>query len=256
LRVLRLLATSGFFSEVSEGVFGQTRLSDALQSSHASAARARVLGLASQVLWDASSRLPQTVATGKTGVELAFGMSRWDYFDRHPEEGSLFNRWMAARHVGHSEAVAAAYDWSGASRVMDVGGGTGSLIAAILSRNPHLSGIILERDEVVEEARAAIAERGLAGRCDVLAGDLLQCVPGAGAGMIVLSNVIHDWDDQKALAILGNSSAAMRNGDRLLIVESLLPGGDAFHPVKLPDIFMLAGPGGRERTQEDYGELL
>jgi ubiquinone/menaquinone biosynthesis C-methylase UbiE len=255
-RVLRLLATSGFFSEVSEGLFGQTRLSETLRSSHASAMRARVLGLGSQVFWDAFGRLQDTVATGRTGVQLAFGVSLWDYFDRHPEEGSLFNRFMAARHVGEHEAVAAAYDWSSASRVMDVGGGTGSLMTAVLSANPHLSGIILDRREVVEEARAAVAGRGLAGRCEVLEGDFLQGVRPAEADVTVLCHVIHDWDDDSAVTILRNARAAMRPGDRLLVVESLLPAGDVSHPVKLLDVFMLAGPGGRERTEEEYRDLL
>jgi SAM-dependent methyltransferase len=255
-RILRLLAMSGFFSEVSEGVFGQTRLSDTLRSSHASAMRARVMGLGSQVWWDAFGRLPETVATGRTGVELAFGVSLWDYFDTNPEEGSLFNSLMAARGVGESEAVAAAYDWSSATRVMDAGGGTGSLMAAILSANPHLSGIILERREAAEEARAAVADRGLAARCEVLEGDLLQGVRPADADVIVLSHIIHNWDEDGAVAILRNACSAMRPGGRLLVVESMLPAGDAVNPLKLMDVFMLAGPGGKEREEEEYRDLL
>ena len=140
--------------------------------------------------------------------------------------------------------------------VLDVGGGTGTLISSLLNANPHLTGVILERQVVVADARAASAERGLAARCEVVAGDFFQSVPAVEADVVIPSHVIHDWDDAHAATILRNTRAAMRQGDRLLVAEAIVPPGNEPHPSKQMDVTMLLWGDGRERTLEEYRDLL
>lgn len=240
-RVLRLLASSGMFTEVADGVFGKTPLSETF----------RVFG----TLQHAALRLPQAVETGRTGVELATGMGLFERLDAHPDEGALFNRLLAFLTGGECDAVVAATDWTGAATVVDIGGGTGTLLSAILARNPSIWGVVFERPQVVEEARAAIAARGLGERCQVVAGDFFEAVP-AGADIFILSHIVHDWDEQSALRILRNVRAAMKPGARLLVLETVMAQGDTPDPSKLADIVMLLFSGGRERTEEEYRDLL
>jgi SAM-dependent methyltransferase len=240
-RVLRMLASDGVFSEVSPRTFRQTPASEALRIF-----RARRLFL----------QLPGILQTGRSGMELAFGMSLWEYLDAHPAESALVNRVQAFLHVPDAAAVVAAYDWSGVGRVLDVGGGTGTLIGAILAANPAVTGVLLEREAVVAAARETVDRRGLSQRCEVVAGDFLQAVPPAGADVLILCHIIHDWDDEGAVTILRNARAAMRPGDRLLIVDAVVPPGDDPHPSKAGDVMMLAFADGRERSAEEYRALL
>jgi SAM-dependent methyltransferase len=240
-RVLRMLSAEGVFSEVSPRTFRQTPVSEVLRIF-----RGRRLFL----------QLPRVLETGRTGMQLAFGVSDWDYFDRHPAESALFNRAQAILNGDDGDAVVAGYDWSGVSRVLDLGGGTGTLLGAILDANPALTGVLFEREAVVAQAREAIARRGLAERCEVVAGDFLRAVPPVGADVTILSHIVHDWDDERAVTILRNTRAAMRPGDRLLIVEAVVPAGDAPHPSKPGDVMMLIFTGGRERSADEYRTLL
>jgi SAM-dependent methyltransferase len=240
-RVLRLLASNGMFTEVAVGVFGKTPLSETFRTFRA--------------LHQAVLQLPRAVATGRTGVELATGMRLFERLDRHPDEGALFNRLLAFLTGGECDAVVAATDWTGATTVVDVGGGTGTLLGAILARNPWLSGVLLERPQVVEEARAAIVAQGLGERCAVVEGDFFAAVP-AGADVFILSHIVHDWDEHSALRILRNVRAAMKPGARLLVLETVMAQGGGPDPSKLADIVMLLFSGGRERTEDEYGDLL
>jgi SAM-dependent methyltransferase len=240
-RVMRMLASNGVFSEVSPRTFKQTAASDALRMF-----RARRIYL----------HVPAMLRTGRSAFDLAFGVCAWEYFDRHPTESALFNRAQAMLIGNASDAIASGYNWLDATRVMDVGGGTGALISAILRANPHLSGVLVERRAVVAEAREAIAERGLAARCEVMEGDFMHSVPSVKADVVLLSHIIHDWSDEQALTILTNARSAMRPGDRLVLAEALLPPGDTPHPSKRTDISMLVWCEGRERTLEEYRDLL
>ena len=241
-RVLRLLASNGVFTEVSPGSFGQSPVSDTLRIFRA---------------LRACTQLPNILHTGRSGFELAFGMSAFEYFDRHPSESAIFDRNQELLIGAASDVIAkCAYDWSTVSRVLDIGGGTGTLLSAILATNSYLSGVIFEREVVAADARAAIAERGLGSRCQVVAGDFFQRVPPFDADVAILSHILHDWDDEHALRILRNTRAVMRPNDRLLVVEAVLPPGDGPHPSKLMDVAMLVWSEGRERTLDEYRDLL
>jgi SAM-dependent methyltransferase len=240
-RVLRLLASNRVFTEVSPRLFGQSAVSDTLRIFRA---------------LRACTQLPNILQTGRSGFELAFGMSAFEYLGRHPSESAIFNRNQELLIGAASDAIAEAYDWSTVTRVLDIGGGTGSLLSAILATNPHLSGVIFERDAVAADARAAIDERGFGNRCQVVAGDFFQRIPPVEADVAILSHILHDWDEEHAARILRNTRATMRPNDRLLVAEAVLPPGNGPHPGKLMDVAMLVWSKGRERTLEEYHDLL
>jgi hypothetical protein len=173
----------------------------------------------------------------------------------HPAEGSLFGAMMLGFHGAEPAAVAAAYDFSGVKTIADIGGATGNMLAAILSRYPDARGILFDLPHAVSQAAPFIEQQGLRDRIRIEAGSFFERVP-SGADVYILSHVIHDWTEEQCLTILGNCRRAMPAGGRLLIVEMVLPPGDTPHFGKMLDIVMLLLPGGRERTEAEYVALL
>ena len=254
-QVLRALAAQGIFTQDGEGRFGLTSAGATLVTGHPTAARDLVVTFGGDAIWQALGALPQTVETGRTGFELALGMPFFDYIRQHPELETTFNRTMIAVHGGEPAAVAEAYDFSGIDRLVDVGGGIGTMLITLLRRHPHLTGVLFDAPSVVEQAAAAVAAAGLEDRCRCEGGDFFASVPSGGDAYL-LSHIIHDWDVAACHRILGHCRDAMGPGGRLLLVEMVLPPGDEPHPGKVLDVVMLSIPGGRERTAGEYGELL
>jgi hypothetical protein len=182
-------------------------------------------------------------------------MPIFDWLAQRPEEASLFSETMVGIHGGEPPAVAAAYDFSGLGTIVDVGGATGDLLTTILQRYPESRGILYDLPHVVRDAPALIASRGLADRVRIEAGSFFDHVP-AGGDAYLLSHIIHDWSEEQCLTILGHCRQAMHPGSRLLIIEMVLPAGNTPHPGKMLDMMMLVGPGGQERTEPEYAELL
>lgn len=255
LQVLRALAAAGIFTHGGDGRFGLTPVGETLVTGHPTAARDLVLTLGGPAFWSALGAMPQVLETGKTGIEIALGTSFFDYLRQHPDEEAVFNRTMIAVHGGEPAAVAEAYDFSGIDKVVDVGGGIGTMLVTLLQRHPHLTGVLFDAPSVAEAAKDTIAAAGLEGRCERVGGDFFASVP-AGGDAYVLSHIIHDWPVDACHTILRNCREAMNPGGRILIVEMVLPPGAEPHPGKILDVVMLAVPGGRERTADEYGELL
>jgi hypothetical protein len=254
-QVLRALTAVGLFSEDAEHRFTLTPVGETLQSGHPSAHRELYLTFAGPTLWKALGHLPQAVATGRTGMELAHDAPLFDYLQAHPDEGTMFNRTMLAAHGAEPAAVAEAYDFSSISRLVDVGGGIGTMLVNVLGRHPDVTGVLYDFPSVVTEGKAAVTAAGLADRCDFLEGDFFQSVP-TGGDAYLLSHIIHDWDEAGCLTILRNCRQAMGSGGRLLLVEWVLPDGNEPHPGKILDLAMLALVGGQERTTAEYRDLL
>lgn len=252
-RLLRAMASLGLFTEVSPRRFALTPMGHALRSDAPGKARSTVMALAGVWAWAAFGEFEHAVRTGMPGAEKAVGMNMFDYFAQHPDEAALFNDAMIGVHGEEPAAVAEAFDFSGIGTLVDVGGGTGNLIAAILRATPGLRGILFDMPHVADAATRRIADLGLADRCSVQPGSFFDAVPAGDA--YILSHIIHDWDEQRCLRILGNCRRAAP-GARVLIVEMVIPPGDAPHPGKLLDLMMLNAPGGMERTAEEYRSLL
>jgi ubiquinone/menaquinone biosynthesis C-methylase UbiE len=254
-RVLRALATLGVFTELPGRRFELTEVGETLVAGHPSAAREAVLFRTGDLAWQVWAAFPRVVSTGKTAMELAFGTTLFDYLEQHPSERSLFNRVMLSIHGAEPAAVVAAYDFSRFERLVDVGGGIGTMLEAILSANPELTGVLFDHPSVVEEARRTLVESSVADRCELVDGDFFEQVPPGGDAYL-LSHVIHDWDDESCLTILRNCSEVMGADGTLLLVEELLPSANTPHSAPLLDILMLVYAGGMERTRDEYADLL
>jgi hypothetical protein len=254
-RLMRALGNLGVLSEDIDHRFTLTSLGSALKRGAPGSARATILALAGDYWWRGWEHFLYCLETGKTGSEKADGKTVFDYLAQHPQEALDFNEAMIGFHGNEPPAIAAAYDFSKFQTVIDVGGGTGNLLIEILKRHIGPRGVLFDQPDVVREATALIQTHGLASRVTVEGGDFFKSVP-AGGDAYVLSHVIHDWNEDQCLTILGNCRRAMKPGARLLIVEMVLPAGDTPHPGKMLDLAMLVMPGGQERTEEEYGTLL
>jgi hypothetical protein len=252
-RVLRTLASLGLFTEDAEHRFGLTPLGAALKSGEPSRATALILG--GELLTRSFDELLYSVQTGQPGFDKAFAVPLFDWLANHPAEASLFSETMVGFHGTEPAAIAAAYDFSGFGTVVDVGGATGNLLATILASHPGPRGILYDLPHVVTEAPRLLRDRGVADRIDIDAGSFLERVP-SGGDTYILSHIIHDWDEETCLTILGHCRAGINSNGRLLIVEMVLPAGDMPHPGKMLDMVMLTVPGGQERTEAEYAALL
>jgi hypothetical protein len=182
-------------------------------------------------------------------------MPFFDYLAQHPEDASLFSETMVGLHNQEPPAVAAAYDFSTFKTIVDVGGATGNMLAAVLANHAGPRGVLFDRPHVVNDAPALLDARAVSNRVTIETGDFFKDVP-AGADAYILSHIIHDWNEDQCITILGNVRKAMNPAGRLLIVEMVLPAGDAPHPGKMLDMTMLVLMGGQERTEAEYGHLL
>jgi SAM-dependent methyltransferase len=254
-RLLRALAGCGVLTEIEPRKFATTPLGDALRTGAPGAARSTVLMLAGDWQWQAWHHFLDSLRTGKPGLRNAFGTNLFTYLRDNPEHGARFNEAMVGMYGAVGQAVVAAYDFSQLRSVIDLGGGTGRLLATILQSNERLRGALLELPETASEARRFFEGSGLAARCDVIDGDFFQSVP-SGHDAYLLAHVLHDWTDEQALAILRNCRAAIAPDGKLLIIEAVLPEGNAPHHGKLMDLLMLTVTGGAERTAEEFAQLL
>jgi hypothetical protein len=253
-RLMRTLASLGILNERGDRGFALTRLGEALKTGAPGSARASLLTIASPWLNASFDQIIHSLQTGETGFEKANGMPLFDYLAQHPDEASLFSETMIGIHGEEPPAVADAYDFSVFGTVVDVGGATGNLLSAILSRHPGPRGILFDRPHVVTDAPALLAARGVEDRVTIEAGTFFERVP-AGGDAYILSHIIHDWSEEQCLTILGHVRRAMRPAGRLLLVEMVLPAGDTPHFGKLLDMVMLVLPGGQERTEGEYRTL-
>ena len=255
-RVLRLLAAVEVFEEQEGRSFRLTTIGERLRSDAAVGMRSWATFLEALGGVRPFAHILQTVRTGIPGLEIEFGDGLFDFLATHSDKAATFDRAMAERTTAFAASVADSYDFRDVRSVIDVGGGNGTLLVEILRKHSHLHGLLFETPNVAARADAMLDAVELADRCEVLAGSFFETVP-AGADCYLLANVLHDWDDQRAIQILRNCRRSMTSGGRVLLIERLIPedGGDPV-PTLLSDINMLILTGGRERTNTQYRDLL
>src|SRR5215470_7693716 len=254
-RLLRLLCSVGVFTEIRTDSFAQTPLSECLRTGVPGSMRSwlRMIGLKNRSRMHAEAL--HSIKTGEPVFERVTGMGFFEYHTAHPEEGEIFNQAMNDMGQGVAAAVVQSYDFSGIGKIIDVGGGHGTLIAPILQKYPEMTGILFDSPHVAERARESIASAGLAHRCEIVGGDFLKSVP-AGCDAYLLRWIIHNWDHERAITLLRNCRQAMGASSRLLLIEMVIPTGNEFHPGKFLDYIMLTFQSGQERTEEEYDSLL
>ncbi len=251
-RILRALASEGVFTESGRRRFGHTELSQTLRSNTPDSMRAMVLFLGDHVHWSVYSEMLHSVQTGQPAFDKVFGMKPFEYLIEHPEDARVFDEAMIAHSALANEAIADAYDFSAFGTVMDIGGGNGGLLATILKKHTQPRGILFDLPHVIERARKKAILNG--NRSEMLAGSFFVNVPGRADGYL-MKHVIHDWDDESALAIFRNCRRVMAGSNKLLVAEILIKPGNEPSFAKLLDLEMLVLPGGRERTAEEYRDL-
>lgn len=253
-RLLRALVSLGVFDEPERGVFQQNELSELLCREHPQSVRAFLLVSAMDhyANW---ANLTEVVRTGRTVSQLLAGTSTWESRARNPEANARFNDTMAEHSRKRVVAFLDAYDCSRFPTVVDVGGGNGALLAGILKANPNSRGILFDQPHVVSGAEARLSAAGVADRAAVVGGDFFQSIPSGGDAYI-FSVVLHDWDDEKAAAILRHCHEAMNGWGELLLLERVLTAGAPDWDAHFMDMQMLQGTGGRERTEAEWREVL
>lgn len=256
-RLLRALASLGVFAEQPDGRFGLTPLADGLRRDAEDSLRDYAVMMGDEWHWRAWGGLLHSVRTGESAFEHAHGRPLFDYLADHPAAGQVFDDAMTSRTRQEVAVVTAAYDWPAAGTVVDVGGGRGALLAAILEARPDTRGVLFDLPHVIEAAREGPVQPAVvAARCELVAGSFFEHVP-AGGDLYLLKRVLHDWDDERAAAILSCCRRAMGSLGRLLVIEHVLPPGNEPSWGKLLDLQMLVlTQGGRERDEAGFRSLL
>jgi hypothetical protein len=231
-----------------------TPLAQGLRKDVPGSLRAAVLYMCDPSFQGVWGNLLHSVQTGEDSFHYLYGMGAWEFREQNLDLNASFNDYMTDLARMDSAAVVAAYDFSGIGTLADIGGGHGSLLAAILQANPTLRGLVFDQPHVVSGAGAVLEAAGVADRCTVVGGDFFVDLPDANA--YILRSVIHDWDDASSIRILKNVRRVIPLEGKLLLVEWVIPPGNAPHPGKVLDINMLVGPGGQERTEAEWRALL
>lgn len=253
-RLLRALVCLGLVETVPADRFGLTALGEELTAGRLRDV-ARMYG--SEPVWSAWEGLGHAVRTGDRAFDHAHGTDTWGYYASNPDAAERFDAAMAALTGGSADAIVDAYDFGRFQHVVDVGGGDGTFLAAILHRAPHAHGVLVDVGHVVDRARPTLEAADVLHRVELHAGDFRRSVP-SGGDCYVLKWILHDWDDEQALTILRRCRAAAGSTARLVVVERVIPeqvGADDVDAV-LADLNMMIWTSGRERTADEFAALL
>ncbi len=254
-RVLRALASVGVFAETTGGRFKLTPPAATLQSDAPGSLHAWALMINERYTWESWMELLHGVKSSEVPFIKAHGVLPFEYLEEHPEDLAIFGASMTSLSVTDNPAIAAAYGFSGIETLVDVGGGHGSLLAAILKANPKLKGVLFDQPSVIERAQKDqyVTARGIAERCRLESGSFFESVPSGGDAYI-MKYILHDWNDEQCLKILENCRSAMNAKGKVLVVDNVIPSGNDPNWGKLLDIQMLI-IGGRERTKKEFDAI-
>lgn len=256
-RLLRMLTAVGITTEPSPGEFGLTAVGDQLRSDSPDSLWAFTRFFTDDALFTSWQSVGHTIKTGECAFDHVYGKNAYVYLSEKPELSALFNFAMSQESRIAAGQVAAGIDFADVKTVVDIGGGDGTLLAAILGLHAHLNGVVFDSPSGVAEASGVLAEAGLSDRCEVIAGDFFESVP-SGGDLYIIKSVFQDWDNGPAKAILRTVRANMPASAALLIVGSVLTDtATTDEPVMfLTDANMLVTAGGRERTESEFRALL
>jgi SAM-dependent methyltransferase len=251
-RFLRALTSLGIFAEDTSGRYCQTPLGEALRADHPESIRPLAMMLGARFIWEPVGWLDESIRTGQAAFERVHSAPFFRHLAENPEDAAVFNAAMSSM-PSYIAGIVEAYDFSKFRRIVDVGGGHGALLAAILEANPQTRGVLQDLPPVVAGA-SALRRDGIADRCELVAGDFFEGIPDGGDAYL-LKGIIHDWNDEAAVEILRNCRRAIRPDGTLILVDTVLTGSD--DPERaLMDLLMMVVTGGRERTALEFRWLL
>jgi hypothetical protein len=255
-RFLQACEAIGLLRSLPGGQFELTPAGDILRSDVPGSMRAFAACAMGGAHYKAWSGLADSVRTGACAFDATHGEDVWSYFTKtNPAEGHLFNQAMAGSSAAIVDALLAHYDFPYSGTFIDIAGGDGSLLSAVLKTRPSARGVVMDLPFTQPAAEARIAAAGLADRCSFVPGDFFHSVP-AGGDLYTMKWILHDWSDIKAAAILRNIHAAMPAAGKLLLVEAVVPEGDGGLFGRMMDINMMVMCGGKERTEAQWRALL
>ncbi len=253
-RVLRACASIGVFEEDPSKKFSLTPLAEPLISDTPRSLRAFAEMITTDWQFQTWAELPYSVRTGQPAFDKVHGMTSFDYFWTHEKAGKVFNDAMTSNSAFSSAAVVNGYDFSSIKKLVDVGGGHGLLLASVLAKYTNVKGVLYDTPAIVEEAKKLLTAHGVMERCETIGGNFFQSVPEGGDAYL-MKHIIHDWNDEQCMVLLGNCRKAMKEGGRVLVVEMIVPEGNAPSPAKFLDLQMLQYLPGCERTEVEYRTL-
>src|SRR5262249_30932563 len=250
-----LLVSFGIFTQAGPRRFALNPAADLLCKDTPGSLRGMAVFLPDPFHFRVYAELMHSVMTGKPAGDKALGMPVFEYLAKNPEYSAVFNDAMTALSAPVVGAAIEAYDFSTIGTLVDVAGGHGEVLISILKACPNMRGILADVGHVIEGAKPRITDAGLSGRCEAVAIDFFKSVP-AGGDAYIMKHIIHDWDDDRASIILGNIAKAMGSTrGKVILLETVLRGDSEPDFGKLVDIEMMALPGGRERTADEFKAL-
>jgi predicted O-methyltransferase YrrM len=258
-RLVRALASIGAVAEAANGTIELTTIGASLRSDVPGSIRASVRFRGGEWSWRSLGDLLYSVRTGEPAFNHVFGMTNFDYWERHPEAGEIHDAFFTGMARLTTPPLVGAYDFVQFGTLVDVGGSQGPLLAAILRANTKLRGILFDLPHVVAGAARVLTEAGVEDRCAIVGGDFFEAVPKGGDAYL-MKYILHDWDDARAISILKRCREAMSPGNVLLVIENVLPerldvGAKAQQAARLDLQMLVMTPGGRERTAGQFRSL-
>ncbi|MDQ0512165.1 methyltransferase [Ancylobacter amanitiformis] len=254
-RFLRMLVVLGVLRQSGAGRFELTPMGQFLRADHPDTQHERLIFIGA-VNYPTAQASVHAVKTGEKAFDQVFGMPLFDYLDGEPQLRDIFAGLMSDSVEGRAEGICRVHDFADASLIVDVGGGDGSLLRAILRTAPQARGVVFDRQSLASGQDGAPADAA-AREPEFVGGDMFAAIAPAGADIYILSNIIHDWNDEESIAILRNCRAAMKKDSRLLIIEEILPTRIEQAPATIAnDYSMLLLTGGRQRTRQEFAQLL
>ncbi len=251
-RVLRALASMGIFLIREDGKVELTEEAEPLGSNHPNSVRSFAI-MVNEEFFEAFGHFMETVKTGRPAFDQRFGMSVFEYYDSHPQAAATFHAAMSNWSKWDTPDIIEAYDFSRFNKVVDLGGGNGAFLSALLNRYSNLSGVLLDRPMGVEAARQGLG--GSLPRCEIVAGDFLADVP-KGADLYTIKHVLDAWQDEDVIKLFSNCRASMANGGRVVVLESVIEPGNNPSLIKWLDLMMMTvADGGKFRSEPDFPPL-
>jgi hypothetical protein len=251
-RVMRALACVGIFYEKKDKMFDLTPMAECLQKDKMRSIALMFLSEWHNKAWD---NLFQCLKTGDIAFNSAYGMPSFEWFKINAEEAKIFNEANTIKAMTTHATVLNYYDFSRFKSVIDIGGGFGGLLFKILQSNKFLKGIIADLPYMHNDVKEKIINNNLFNRCSFISCDFFKKIP-EGSDCCILSNILHDWDDDKCKIILENCYDSINITGQLLIIESIIPSGNEFSIAKLLDLEVLVMGGGQERTEEEFRKII
>jgi ubiquinone/menaquinone biosynthesis C-methylase UbiE len=248
-RLLRALASVEIFAEDEQQRFRLTPMAECLLDVHGSQrAVALMMGDEHYRSW---GDLLYSIQTGKPAFDHLYGKPVFDWLSEHPEQAKIFDAAMTGFHGPETQAMIDAYDYAGVKTLVDIGGGNGTVLAAVLKKYSAMQGILYDLPGVIERAKKNLADANLTARCQTIPGSFFEAAP-PGGDSYQMRHIIHDWTDEQCQTILGHIRKVIPKMGRLLVIEMVVKPGNVAQPAKWLDLNMLVLPGGRERTEAEY----